>query len=404
MATNTPIQSATLTASASSFTFNNIDQTYTDLVLVISGAAAGGTGGNVWLQFNGDTSSSLYSRTRVLGDGSTPSSERQASISHVTVGDAANGEPIGMTINLFQYSNFTSNKSLLSRSYSSNYVSLYTGLWRNTAPITSITFTMGAQNIAAGTTFNLYGIRSGGTSKASGGDYIITDGTYWYHAFFKSSVFTPAVPNLSCDILLVGGGGAGASGGNYGSGGGAGGVMGLSSTVLTTTNYPVLIGAGGSGATYSGNDSSFSTLLTALKGGGGGGGAGQRGGSSGNGYIGGLTADANSGGGGGAGAGANGSNSGSAGSATGGAGGTGINNAVSWQATGISLFGINGSAYLGGGGGGGGGGAGGTGGGGSGGSPAGNNGTQYTGAGGGGGVNSTAGQGASGCAIVRYAV
>jgi hypothetical protein len=62
-------------------------------------------------------------------------------------------------------------------------------------------------------TFYLYGVAKLGTTPAivpyaTGGDTIMTDGTYWYHAFTSSGTFTPA-KGLSCDVLVVAGGGGG---------------------------------------------------------------------------------------------------------------------------------------------------------------------------------------------------
>jgi hypothetical protein len=46
-------------------------------------------------------------------------------------------------------------------------------------------------------TFYLYGVAALGTTPAivpyaTGGDTIMTDGTYWYHTFVSSGTFTPA--------------------------------------------------------------------------------------------------------------------------------------------------------------------------------------------------------------------
>jgi hypothetical protein len=45
-------------------------------------------------------------------------------------------------------------------------------------------------------TFYLYGVAALGTTPAivpyaTGGDTIMTDGTYWYHTFVSSGTFTP---------------------------------------------------------------------------------------------------------------------------------------------------------------------------------------------------------------------
>jgi hypothetical protein len=87
--------------------------------------------------------------------------------------------------------------------------------------------------LSTGSTFYLYGVAKLGTEPAispyaTGGDTIMTDGTYWYHTFISSGTFTPQKA-ISCDYLVVAGGGGGGT--LHGAGGGAGG---LRSTVTAT--------------------------------------------------------------------------------------------------------------------------------------------------------------------------
>jgi hypothetical protein len=168
-----------------------------------------------------------------------------------------------------------------------------TPMWNNTAAITSIKLSPnGGTNWTQYSTFYLYGIAALGTTpvvypKATGGDIIVNDGTYWYHTFRTSGVFTPS-QTLSCDYLVVAGGGGGGTSSNGGYSAGGGGAGGLRSTVtvtggggslesalsLTAQAYPVTIGAGGAGATtvrtlgVSGSNTTFATI-TSIGGGGG---------------------------------------------------------------------------------------------------------------------------------------
>jgi hypothetical protein len=65
------------------------------------------------------------------------------------------------------------------------------------AAITSITITPQAgKSFQQYSTFYLYGVAALGTTPAivpyaTGGDTIMTDGTYWYHTFVSSGTFTP---------------------------------------------------------------------------------------------------------------------------------------------------------------------------------------------------------------------
>ena len=452
----------TLTANAASVTFDNIPQTgYTDLVIKVSGRGTQAAASNaLTLRFNGATTG--YSSREVVGDGSNASSATRTLLGSALYvgnmsGNSATASTYGSTeIYIPKYAS-SSYKSLNVNAVSENngteaYSTLLAGLWSNNAAITSIELISLAAhgNLMTGSSFSLYGVAAVGTTpvsapKAAGGDIVESDGTYWYHTFLNSNVFTPN-QNLTCDYLVVAGG-AGGGGGN----GGGGGAGGLRSTVTATggggslesalsltasTNYVVTIGAGGIGGLgtvgdisgTSGSNSVFGSITSAGGGGGaafplagvtggsGGGGCGQSGspifgaagaGTVNQGYAGGAGNNSQNNGGGGGGAGS----IGSAGSSSNGNGGNG-GNGVAVSISGSSL------TYAGGGGGGARGsatpGTGGTGGGGIGGTGAqpalGGTGTVNTGSGGGGGGgtagvgNGNGGNGGSGIVVVRYAV
>jgi hypothetical protein len=426
VSTYTPIASVTLSSAQSSVTFSGIPQTYTDLVVVVSGYYSGTTYGS--FQLNGDSNSGNYSYTRLLGYSGGVLSDRAGGSDGFSLG-STQGTCIAHIQN---YSNSTTYKTVLVRENAAGTgTAAYVYLWRNTNAVNSFAvFAAGGGNFASGSTFNLYGVSTANinTGKAIGGDNVYSDGTYWYHIFRSSGTFTP-LQALTADYLVVAGGGAG---GYQGGGGGAGGMRCTvtatggggsleSALALTAQAYTVTVGAGGasvnSGTVYPGSDSVFSTITST--GGGGGGSANTSGGNGGSGggapstgtgsltggtgtanqgYAGGSYSNASpypSGGGGGAGAvGGNGSSS------TAGSGGAGVATSI----TGSSV------TYAGGGGGG----IYGSGTAGTGGSSIGGNGTQgsntptagaaNTGSGGGGGGAVAGGQGGSGIVIVRYAV
>jgi len=425
-------------AGASSVTFSGIPQTgYTDLVVKVSGRN-NNTSPNILFSINGSTST--FSSIALYGDGASAASTTAvprivsyASTSTDTANTFGNTE-----IYIPNYTGST-NKSYSVDTVSENnattaYTGLFAGLWSTTSAITSLTFTPSSSgNFVQGSTFYLYGVAKLGTTPAivpyaTGGDTIMTDGTYWYHTFTSSGTFTPQ-KSLSCDYLVVAGGGGGGKGANSG-GGGAGG---LRSTVtatggggslesklsLGTSAYTVTIGGGGAGGATdgtSGTDGSNSVFSTITSTGGGGGGAsgsnnGRAGGSGGGGglyetvggagtanqgYAGGpnigLAGDTTkfrAGGGGGAGA------VGGGASATIGTGGAGVATSISGSSVtyaGGGGGGANDSTAAGGAGGGG---------------AAGSAGTVNTGGGGGGAGNSGGNNisaGGSGIVIVRYAV
>ena len=447
MATYNPLQSVQLTANTANVTFSGIDQNYTDLVLVFSGQVTSAV--SLALQINGDTASN-YSVTELAGDGSVATSSRSSNNASMTISSVGaqigTGTPWVSTLHFNNYSNTTTNKLVLMRTSAPGTITtLNVGLYRSTAAINSIRI-MGfanASGFTAGSTFDLYGIKSG-APQALGGDLVTTDGNYWYHTFRSTGTFTPQRP-LTVDYLVVaGGGGSGDNGGGGGGGGGlrstvtatGGGGAVESAIAVSSQNYTVQVGAGGSagisGSTpTSGRNSVFSSITSTGGGYGGGylsgtgaqaGGAGGSGGGgngngtnaggaaspAGQGYAGGAGAGApapyyrTSGGGGGAGAaGTNGTGSGQ----TGGNGGNGIFTALSNAVAVGQLSSSN--YYLSGGGGGVGASANGSSGLGGAGTPStnstGGNGTANTG-GGAGGAGGNGGNGGSGIVIVRYPV
>jgi hypothetical protein len=162
-ATYTPIASITLGAAASSVTFNSIPQTYTDLILIaVTKRNATGLGeANMQLTVNGDTSAA-YSTTLIY---ESPGTTRQANTStfDYASGTCGDGGFIFNSINLMNYSNATTYKTVLTRNgypQTNAQVRIGVGLWRNTAAITSLTFTP-ANGFAIESTFNLYGIQAG---------------------------------------------------------------------------------------------------------------------------------------------------------------------------------------------------------------------------------------------------
>jgi len=429
-----------LNASASSVTFANIPQTgYTDLKIVVSAMNTVGLAVTT-LKFNGSSSGYTYKALR--GSGSAAASFDQGTWgagTYFQTGYNINGTtPNNNEIYIPNYTGST-NKSVSidgvqEANSSTAYSFLVAGLWSNTAAITSITVAPDTDSFAANSTFSLYGIAALGTTpviapKASGGNIIDYDGTYWIHTFLTSGTFTPQT-GLTCDYLVVAGGGGG-GGYAYSGGGGAGGYL-TSTGFSVGSTITVTVGAGGAGGANANNSTSRGTVgnnsvlgaITATggggggstatgitggnggSGGGGGGGTGTSGGSaspSGQGNNGGVGATdfatyANGGGGGGAGA--VGGNAGSGNAGAGGAGsassitGTSVTRAGGGGGTGTAASATGGA---------GGGGAGNKT------NTAANPGTVNTGGGGGaqdstGGVgwNGVGGAGGSGIVIIRY--
>jgi hypothetical protein len=416
-------------AGAASVTFANIPQTgYTDLVVKLTGR---NTSSGDWfnISFNGSTAN--FNTRNIFGTGGVAVSNSRADGVEAFVNNNSSTTASTFSSSEIYIPNYTSssNKSFSTDSVTENngttaYSILSAGLWSNSAAITSITLTPVANSLAQFSTFYLYGVAKLGTTpaiapKATGGDVVMTDGTYWYHAFLSSGTFTPAVA-LSCDYIVVAGGGGGGN-----AGGGAGGLRAVTaSSFANGTGYAVTIGAGGSGGIPGVNGSNSVFNSTTSTGGGGGGvngGNGLSGGSGGGAAVLGTTVgtagtgtagQGNNGGSGtavapgnyvAAGGGGAGAVGGSTSGTTCGAGGAGVNTYSSW----LSPTGLGVSGFIAGGGGAAGSSttsAGGSGGGGQGDSSSTGNGIANTGSGGGGGYNFHLGNGGSGLVIVRYLV
>ena len=282
------LETIQLTQSAASVTFDNIPQTgYTDLKIVLS-ARESTAGDYVRLGMDFNSINSGISGKLISGNGSAAGSGNITTNGTVAYGVTRFSATANTFSNVDIYiPNYTSSnyKSFSIDAVEENnataaLMSMSAVLSTITNPITTIKLYPDYRTqFAANSTFSLYGIAALGTTpavapKATGGNIVANDGTYWYHAFTSSGNFVPQT-NLTCDVLQIAGGGGGGSW--TGGGGGAGGLLAYTSQSLTVQNYPVVVGAGGAGGSYAGpsgargSNSQFD-VLTASTGGGGAGG------------------------------------------------------------------------------------------------------------------------------------
>jgi hypothetical protein len=164
--TYTPIYAQTLSGSTASITFSNIPTTFTDLKLVVSGITTV-TGYAFTLSVNSDTGSN-YSQTLISSNGTSAQSARYSSSNNTNmyIGGWVSGydstAPSTLTLDFMNYSNTTTNKTILWRS-SSSPRSVESGvmMYRRLAPITTITISsQSGASMATGSTFTLYGIKA----------------------------------------------------------------------------------------------------------------------------------------------------------------------------------------------------------------------------------------------------
>lgn len=165
-ATYEPIATTTLSSSASSFTFSSIPGTYTDIRLVIVPITGTTSDDNFVLRFNGDsTGNTLYSMTKLSGNGTAASSSRITNDEwwNLIVGRGVSSTPTLQTIDLFSYAGSTHKTGLITNQTDNNgsgNTVAQVGLYRSTSAITQITVSTLSNNLVAGTTATLYGIKN----------------------------------------------------------------------------------------------------------------------------------------------------------------------------------------------------------------------------------------------------
>jgi hypothetical protein len=156
----------TVAGTPASVAFNNIPQSFTDLVVEVSGR---GSNSYLFARFNGDTANN-YSLRRLEATGSSVSSQASTGQNALLLGVMNN---TSMTANTFSSGtlyipNYTQAQAKAvnattcqEAAATSKLINIAAGLWSSTGAITSISFTSnapGAGTIAAGTSFYLYGI------------------------------------------------------------------------------------------------------------------------------------------------------------------------------------------------------------------------------------------------------
>jgi hypothetical protein len=169
-ATYEKIATNTLGSNQATVTFSTISGSYTDLriaMMVKTNVASAVE--DLLVRVNGDTSS-LYSSTRIYGDGSSAASTRSTSQTGWNQNgvQGATGSTSIFTpffIDIMNYSNTTTFKTALVRNNplgtSTSYVMGGVWLYRSTNAITSISFASATgSDIVTGSTFTLYGIKA----------------------------------------------------------------------------------------------------------------------------------------------------------------------------------------------------------------------------------------------------
>ena len=155
----------------SSITFSNIPQGYKHLQIRIIGRGTAATGGTYSTgnrgQFNGDTGSN-YSAHWLGGSGTSAVSGGSASLTYFYLGNVTDSTATtsvfgSSVIDILDYSNTNKYKTVRylfgADGNGAGYVEFGSGLWMNTAGITSMYMALTGGNFAQYSRFSLYGIK-----------------------------------------------------------------------------------------------------------------------------------------------------------------------------------------------------------------------------------------------------
>lgn len=155
-ATYEKIATTTLGSAAASVTFSSISSAYTDIVVIATGQVV--TESTLYFRFNGDSGSN-YSSTTVAGNGTSPDQIRFTNTDRMYFYNWK-PSPSNAIFNIQNYSNSTTNKTVLARmNGSTGYTSATVGMWRSTATINQLLIHSN-DTFASGSTFTLYGIKA----------------------------------------------------------------------------------------------------------------------------------------------------------------------------------------------------------------------------------------------------
>lgn len=155
-------------AGASTTTFSSISGSYKSLQIRINGIIPTGTSNSILIQFNGDTAAN-YSFHQLYGNNGTAGANGSPGTTYMVAsgypyGSAVDSYPTGAIVDIHDYASTTKNKTI--RSFSgwehnaatTGEVCLHSGLWLNTAAVTSIRV-FSSVNFGTGTSIALYGIK-----------------------------------------------------------------------------------------------------------------------------------------------------------------------------------------------------------------------------------------------------
>jgi hypothetical protein len=161
-----PIATQTLGSTTTTVTFSSIPATYTDLIFVGNfNTTAGAPAFKFFLGTGSIDTTTSYSNTQLIGDGSSVSSSRASNQGWFNAGYVGSTSVCNEIIHIMNYANTTTYKSVLlnfrTGAGASQSVAQGVGFWRKTTAINTVQFTTTSSELfAIGSTFTLYGIKA----------------------------------------------------------------------------------------------------------------------------------------------------------------------------------------------------------------------------------------------------
>lgn len=152
---------------AANIDFTSIPATFTDLCLKVSIRGTTNIGAQVmFVQYNNDSTQSNYSRIRLLGDGSSASSNASSdSEAAITQGANATANTFSnMEVYIPNYRGSSKKSSSIDFVNETNatteYMALYAHIWNNTSAITSVKLIPNGGTFVQYSTAYLYGVKN----------------------------------------------------------------------------------------------------------------------------------------------------------------------------------------------------------------------------------------------------
>jgi hypothetical protein len=152
---------------ASSISFTSIPSTYTHLqIRCLSKDSRSFSNTAFSIQFNGDTGTN-YNEHGLTGDGSSATAYATANASNIGIGNSSGGSNANIfgaqIVDILDYANTNKFKTVRTLGghdqNGSGYLGLFSGAWRSTSAITSITIIPLVANVQQYSSFALYGIK-----------------------------------------------------------------------------------------------------------------------------------------------------------------------------------------------------------------------------------------------------